>query len=486
VARVLCIWFPDWPLRRPDVPADRPAQVVDASGIVIAVDAAAHAMGARVGMRRREAEALAPTAVTLVSDPAAEAVAFEPVALAIEDLVPRIEMAAPGLVFLPTAGAVRYYGSEDALIGKVVAAVEALAPGGRFGLADGPFAARMAAERAIDGPLVVADTASFLAGIDVSALGVDELVDTFRWLGIGTLGDLARLPREAIASRFGPLGLEAHRTASGEERPVLARTIDDEVIVEEAFDPPLDDFERAAFAARALAGALLDAVAPTGAMPHRIEVEAESATGVIRARTWRSSHPFAEVEVAERVRWQLRAWVESGGVPGGVVRLRLAPADLSDRGRQLRLGEDAASELDARRALSRAQGLVGPDAVLQAIPQGGRDPAERVHWHRWGEAPEAAALDSKAPWPGRLPEPSPALVPPEPRPFEIEWEGGFPVRVRLGSRWEPVLGWAGPWRRTGRWWEGESVADRYQVVTSAGAFLCEVRDGRCRLVGVYD
>jgi len=464
VARVLCIWFPDWPLRRPDVPADRPAQVVDASGIVIAVDAAAHAMGARVGMRRREAEALAPTAVTLVSDPAAEAVAFEPVALAIEDLVPRIEMAAPGLVFLPTAGAVRYYGSEDALIGKVVAAVEALAPGGRFGLADGPFAARMAAERAIDGPLVVADTASFLAGIDVSALGVDELVDTFRWLGIGTLGDLARLPREAIASRFGPLGLEAHRTASGEERPVLARTIDDEVIVEEAFDPPLDDFERAAFAARALAGALLDAVAPTGAMPHRIEVEAESATGVM----------------------QLRAWVESGGVPGGVVRLRLAPADLSDRGRQLRLGEDAASELDARRALSRAQGLVGPDAVLQAIPQGGRDPAERVHWHRWGEAPEAAALDPKAPWPGRLPEPSPALVPPEPRPFEIEWEGGFPVRVRLGSRWEPVLGWAGPWRRTGRWWEGESVADRYQVVTSAGAFLCEVRDGRCRLVGVYD
>lgn len=443
------------------------------------------AAGVRVGMRRREAEALCPTALTLVADPGAEAAAFEPVAQAIEEIVPRLELAAPGLAFVPAAGAVRYYGSEEALVGKMAAAVEEVAPGGRFGLADGPFAARLAADAAVEEPLIVADTPGFLAGLDVSALGIDELVDTFRWLGVGTLGDLASLPRAAIASRFGPVGLEAHQIASGEDRSVDPRRITDEIVAEDLFDPPLGDFERAAFAARALAGRLLALVAPTGAKPHRVEVEAESAIGEVRSRTWRSAHPFSEVELAERVRWQIRAWVESGGVPGGIVRLRLAPADLSDLGRQLRLGEDAASEDDARRALSRAQGLIGPGAVLQAIPQGGRDPGERVHWYRWGEEP-GTLLDPKAPWPGRLPAPSPALVPPEPRPFEVEWEDGFPARVRLGSRWEPVLGWAGPWRQTGRWWEGEPPADRYQIVTSAGAFLCEVQGGRCWLVGVYD
>jgi protein ImuB len=453
---------------------------------VVAVTPDAFAMGARVGMRRGEAEALAPTAVTLVSDPGAEAVAFEPVAAAIESVVPAMEMTAPGLVHLPLAGAMRYYRSEERVMAAVVAAVDRVAAGGRFGLADGPFAARMAAERAIAGPLIVTDTAGFLAEIDVAALGVEELVATFRWLGIGTLGGLAALPRPAVASRFGPAGLEAHRIASGEDRMVHPRPIPESVLVEEVFEPPLDDFERAAFAARALARRLLEAVAPSGAMPHRVEVEVEAATGMVRARTWRSAHPFAEVELAERVRWQLRAWIESGGVPGGVVRLRLIPADLSDRGRQLRLDEDAASDLDARRALGRAQGLVGPDAVLQAVPQGGRDPGERVQWHRWGEPAEGIARDPAAPWPGRLPSPSPSLVPPQPRPFEVEWDAGFPVRVRLGSRWEPVLGWAGPWRRTGRWWEGESAADRYQVVTSAGAFLCEVREGRSWLVGVYD
>jgi protein ImuB len=461
--------------------------VVDGSGAVLAASVEAVVAGVRPGMRRRQAEALCPAVVTLTADLGAEAVAFEPVLRAVEGVVPRVEPASPGLAYVPVAGAARYYGGEAPLVVAVSAALhEVAAPGGRMGLADGPFAARMAAAAAVDGPVVVADTAAFLAGLDVSTLEVEELVDTFRWLGVRTLGDLAALPRAAVASRFGDPGLHAHRIASGEDRPVVPRRNTEGIVVEEEFEEPLEDFDRAAFAARSLAGSLLEAVAPVGGMPYRVDVEVEAGDGTVRSRTWRSPHPFGEAELAERVRWQLRAWVESGGVPGGVVRLRLTPLDLSDRGRQLRLDEDVSSEADARRALTRAQGLVGPDAVLLAIPQGGRDNAERVHWHRWGEEPGGSARDAAAPWPGRLPEPSPALIPPEPRRFDVEWEDEFPVRVRLGSRWEPVLGWAGPWRRTGRWWDEEAPADRYQVVTSAGAFLCEVRDGRCWLVGVYD
>jgi hypothetical protein len=56
----------------------------------------------------------------------------------------------------------------------------------------------------------------------------------------------------------------------------------------------------------------------------------------------------------------------------------------------------------------------------------------------------------------------------------------------MGSRWEPVLGWAGPWRRVGRWWQEEGTSDVYQIVTSVGAMLCRVADGRTYLVGVYD
>lgn len=476
--------FPDWPLRRPDAPPDEPCQVVDHTGRITAVDRHAAAAGVKIGMRRREAEGLCPTVVTLDADPGAETAAFEPVVQAVEAVVPRVEMAAPGLLFVPVAGAVGYYGGEQPVVDRVAAAVACTAgPGGRIGLADGPFAARMAVG---DPPVIVVDTAAFLAALDVDVLGVAEIVDTFRWLGIGTLGDLLSLPRSAVASRFGNPGLDAYRIAAGEDRPLRPRVVPAEVSVEERFEPPLDDLERSAFAARGLARRLMESLVPDGGIPHRIEVEAESAHGRVRVRTWRSNDPFTEAELAERIRWQLRAWVESGGVPGGLARLRLAPADLSDRGRQLKLGEDAVSDVGTRRALARAQALVGRDAILQARPQGGRDPAERVCWQRWDEEPGAATLDPGALWPGRLPEPTPALVPPDPPPLEVEWDGGFPTRVRMGSRWEPVLTWAGPWRATGNWWEGEDPADRYQIVTSAGAVLCEVRAGRCYLAGIYD
>ena len=502
--RTLCVWFPDWPLRpeqaqRPGqaqqpepadtVPATGPSQAVDGANVVVAVNDVAAAAGLQPGMRRGEAEAICPTVTTVLSDPAKEAVRFEPVVAAVEELVPRVEMAMPGLIFVPVRGAVAYYGGEEALLERVVKEVDAVAGGGgRFGLAGGPFAARIAAGMATgeDPVRLVTDDETFRTSLDVASLGRDELAATFRWLGIRTLGDLAGLPREAVASRFGTEGLEMHRLAAGEDRALLPRRIPGDLAVEERFAPPLGALDQAGFAARALANRLMESLAPTGARPHRVEIEAESAGGALRSRTWRSNDPFDGTALAERVRWQLRAWVESGGISGGLVRLRIVPEDLSDEGRQLALHEDAAAEAEARRAFIRAQALVGPDAVLLARAQGGRDPGERVQWFRWGEAAPVPPRDLAAPWPGKLPGPTPALVPPQPPLLQVEWADGLPSRIRLRSRWEPVLSWAGPWRRVGRWWQGEGAADRYQLVTSAGAFLCEVREGSTYLIGVYD
>lgn len=441
-------------------------------------------------MRRGEAEAICPTVVTVASDPSIEAVRFEPVARAIEELIPRIEMATPGLVFAPVAGAVKYYGGEEPLVDLVAKEIDKVTgPGFQIGLAAGPFAAHRAAERGRP-VLIVEDDAAFLASLDIAALGSEELAATFRWLGITTLGSLAELPRNAVTTRFGHVGTEAHRIAHGLDRAPTARQIPPDLDVEERFSPPLENLEQAAFVARAMANRLVTELRAHGAAPHRVEVTAEAADGTTRVRTWRNRDPFDESTLAERVRWQLRAWLDSArfrsgpGIRGGVVRLRIAPADVSDRGRQLALTDDARSVAEAERALIQAQAIVGIDGVMQARPKGGRAPGDQVAWYRWGDEPPET--DAKAPWPGRIPNPAPALVPPEPRPIEVEWDGPLPSRVRLGSRWVEVLSWAGPWRDIGRWWEGGSGCNRYQIVTSAGAFLCEVRDGKTYLAGVYD
>ncbi len=456
--------------------------------MVIAVNALGRELGVERGMARRAAESLIPGAVVLERNRPDDARRFEPLVELVESFVPRVEVAEPGLVFVAIEGAIRFYGDESTLAGLIAKELDRrFGPGCRIGVASTAFAARIAAALASTDPVCVVDDRRFLSVQDLGVLPNRDLVDTFRWLGFATLGDLASLPREAIASRFGQVGIDAHRLASGESLPVAPRTIPADLVVEELFEEPLEILEQVAFAARMLGVRLMTALQRAGVAPHVLEVEVESKEGETRTRTWRSSDPFTEESVIERVFWQVRGWVEAAGGPvGGVTRLRVTPLEISGEGRQLGFLEDTAAILEAERAITRLRSIVGPDRVLTAHPQGGRDPVERVRWSAWGEETPTPERDPAAPWPGRTPGPAPALVPPDPVPFTIDWDRGIPVRVRLRSRWVEVLSWAGPWRSTGRWWQQEGDADRYQVVTSAGAFLCEVTRKGTFLMGVYD
>lgn len=483
------MWFPNWSLRRPDAPSDRPFLVVEPppASTVVAVSAGLEAIEA--GMPRRQAEGLYPEAVVLIRDRDEETRRFEPLVQLVEEIVPRVEVSDPGLLFVPLSGALRYYRAEDEivrLIGEKLAGEEA-----KMGVADGPFAASLAA-KAANPALIVSDTGRFLQELDVTSLatgrgeGVESLVATFRWLGITTLGDMAALPREAIASRFGASGIEMHRLARGEDRSVTPRSIPTKMAVEMVFEDPLENLDRVAFAAREAASRLMSRMHSDGIAPHRVGVEIEGSDGTVRARVWRSGDPFTEEALADRVWWQMRAWIEQSQIQGGVRRLRIDPADVSGEGRQLGFCEDVSAWVEAERAVGRVQALLGPDSVLQADTQGGRMPGDRVAWRRWGESVAPSGKDESYPWPGSIPQPSPALVPEKPPILEVEWDGGMPVRVRLGTHWEPVSNWAGPWRFSGKWWEGGRPQDRYQIVTSAGAFLCTVEDGVTRLAGIYD
>lgn len=431
---------------------------------------------------------MCPEVVTLVDDQAASAAAFEPVACVIEDVVATVEVVHPGLALAPIAGAVSYYGSEADVVQRVHEAVKEVTGGGaHVGVARGPFAARHAAQNATpDAPLLVDNDADFLALLDIEVVGHEDLAATFRWLGVATLGELARLPRAAIASRFGTVGLVAHQLASGEDRNIRPSHLEGPPIAEEKFEDPITHLEQVGFVARSMMATLKVVLASEGASPHAVDIEAEAADGTIRNRTWRSPHPFTADELTERIRWQLHAWVAKGGIPGGLVRLRVTPHEVSDRGRQLALGHDATQQDEAHRALLRTQAVVGVDGVVVARPQGGRDPAERVSWSRWGEQAQEPQRDPAAPWPGAIPRPAPALVPDPPPQLEVEWDEGTPVRIRLRSRWVPVLSWAGPWRKTGKWWEGDEPADRYQLVTSTGALLIATKQGRAYVLGIYD
>ena len=556
MVRTLVVWCPDWPVVVAGLPVDEPVAVVHANRVV-ACSAAARAEGVRRGLRRREAQGRCPGLTVLPVDIDGEARAFEAVAAAMDDLTPRVEVVRPGTLAFPTRGPSRYNGGDEVLAmlvaGLATGALPAGAPTARVGVADGPFAAGHAARRAgalndpagldpdpddpavlgagdtrkrrvsVDpgGSLVIPSggSAAFLAPLPVATLDAagivtPELTEVLRRLGIRTLGALADLAAVDVLGRFGTAGERAHRVARGlDDRPPALRTVPPELTVSSELDPPVDRVETAAFVARTLATELAGRLTSRGLACTRVAVEAETDHDEVRSRLWRSEGGLDPGALADRVRWQLDGWLNGpwGGRPtGGIRLLRLVPDQVvADDGRQLGFwGGAAAADERAARGVARLQGLLGPGAVTVPQLHGGRGPGEQLtlvpaHTVVLGTARPRPDASVAAPWPGRLPAPSPALVHPEPAAADVLDAGCAPVGVTgrglvtaepawvavAGGRAEEVSAWAGPWPADERWWDpaAHRRRARIQVVLAEGrAHLLTLEAGRWSVEATYD
>ena len=254
---------------------------------------------------------------------------------------PDVEVVEPGVCAFGARGPARYFGGETALAARITAALADLGVESRTGVADGLFAALLAAR---DGTAVPpGGTARFLAAQPVSVLADQDLAALLVRLGLGTLGDFAALPVRDVASRFGDAGEYAHRLARGlDSRPLATRPPPADLSVVQEFDPPEPRAEPVVFAARALAESLHDGLAARGLTCVRVQVTVGWADGRESSRRWRHDGLLSATAVAERVRWQLDGWQPAApgdeNTPGGIIALRLAP-DLVVRaaGQQLAL-----------------------------------------------------------------------------------------------------------------------------------------------------
>ncbi len=485
--------------------------------VVRAASREARADGVARGMRRREAEARCPEAVCIDADESHEARAFEAVARAVETFTPRVVLERPGLCAFPTRGPSRYFGGDDALADAVVEAVRAVVGSGadvRVGIADSVFTARLAARHgAVVAP---GESSAFLQPWPVSVLGDDDLAQLLVRLGLRTLGDIAALPVDAVLARFGTDGERFHQLARGIDPSAPALVTPPPDLVERVeLDPPADRVDTAAFAAKSLADRLLARLAAQGLACTRVIVEAETEHGERLTRCWRHDGALTPATLAERVRWQLDGWIATGDTTAGLTMLALVPDEVvTADGRQLGFwGGDQVARDRADRALARVQGMLGFDAVVTAVEQGGRTPAERVRWVPWGELREPerplACGREVAAWPGVLPPPSPARVFDPPLPAELVdrsgasvrvsgrgEQAGVPARLRcrvLPSGGGPVRAWAGPWAHDVRWWDPRAHrrCARWQVVVDAGdagdvACVVVVEAGHAAVEAIYD
>ncbi|WP_232678652.1 DNA polymerase Y family protein [Nocardioides sp. R-C-SC26] len=532
--RILVGWCPDWSvvaaLGEAGLPPLAPAAVLSANRVEVC-NASARAEGVRRGQRRRDAQARCPELALLGANPDRDARAFEPVLATVEELRPGVAALRPGLLAVRAPG--RFFGGEEhaaAILAETL--VDAGVRDCRFGVADDLFTAEQAARMAPTQEARVVragGSAAFLRDLPLEVLTTipdlpqaSELVSLLRRLGLDTLGEFAALPLEAITQRLGRPGVEVWRRVRGEDATqsagVSERTPPPDLVAEVAFEPPLDSVEAVCFSTRTTAERFLAELASRHLVATEVRVEAEydGADGPgISSRTWLHPRCFSSRDLIDRVHWQLQAHTSGSGlrsrrgIDGGAVRapierVRFVPETVEPAHAHAQGLWGGGGDDQVERGVARVQAMVGFEAVVRPVLQGGRSPSARQAAVPWGER-ATTSTPREQPWPGQIPGPAPVRVFARPIPAEIHGDDGRPVavsargavtgiparlRIDTGS-WQPVAAWAGPWPVDEQWWGAASSsagpAARFQMVGVDGrAWLAVCRAGTWLIEAGYD
>jgi len=344
----------------------------------------AEAFGIHAGMPLGEALARCPSLALVPPDPAGVAERWERLLVRLEAIGAAVEPERPGLACFAAGGLLRLHGGS--LERVLDAARRALRQPARFGAGPSRFCALAAASRArVRRPLVVpggeAAAASFLAPLPVALLRgrheTVELPEPLERLGIATLGELAALPRAAVADRFGAPGLLAHELAHGRDGRLAPRQ-PPERLAEELELPEALSGVQLDQALRLLVDRLLARRERRGRTLRTVVLAAK----LVEGGTWRERVPFREA-LADPVRMRLALAQRLQLLPAPAERLRLAVERFGPPASDQRslLDEAAAVRRSRlREAVRQARAAAGPDAALRvlAVEADSRVPERRV------------------------------------------------------------------------------------------------------------
>ncbi|MEA2271763.1 MAG: protein ImuB [Solirubrobacteraceae bacterium] len=347
------------------------------------VSLAAAAHGVRARMRLGEALARCPTLALIPPDPVGVADEWELVIGALERVGAAVESERPGLACFAAGGLLRLHGGLENVI---AAARREVRRPVRIGAGPSRFCALAAASQARPRrPEIFTRPESDLAQLPVALLHLrapaSELPEALERLGIATLGDLAALPRAALADRFGAAGLVAHDLAQGRDTPLLPRAPGQRL--EETLDLP--ESTSGTQLERAL-GMLIDRLLARRERRNRTLRTVALAARLVEGGTWRERVVFREALAdPERMRLALGNHLASLPAPAESLRLvveRFGPPAAD----QQPLLRDGPAQRDARlrEAVRQVRAAAGAEAALRVLPV---DPDSRIPERRAVLAP---------------------------------------------------------------------------------------------------
>ncbi len=335
------------------------------------VSGAAEAFGVVAGMAIGEALARCPDLELVPADPLAVAEAWEGVLGALEGVGAAVESARGAIAYFDADGLRGMYGSDAHTI---AVARRALSRPVRIGAGPTRFcalAAALAAGTRRANILDAREASRRLAAAPVELLGHRErtamLVEPLKRLGVRTLGELCGIgpsPRDALADRFGSPGILAYDLASGEDSPLVPRSVKDTL----AESLQVGDASSGTMLSRVL-GVLVDRLFARPERRGRTLRAVVLSACLEGGGTWRERVVFREaLGDPKRVCLSLSLRLPLLPAPAEMLRLeaeRFGPAggeqhtllDQTTQARRERLGE----------AVNQVRTVAGNDAALRAV-----------------------------------------------------------------------------------------------------------------------
>jgi protein ImuB len=370
---------------------ERPAALAPEPGaaqLIGEVSPAAERFELRAGMRLGEALSRCPELLLVPPDSEQAERAWEGALRGLEEIGAEVESERPGEAFFEADGLHRLWGGIDGVLAR---ARRAAGMPVRLAAAPGRFCSFAAARRArprTDPPVVRSSEARrFLAPLPVSLLHgrlqaprartlsdegePDDLPNELERLGVETLGRLAELPRDAVADRFGEIGLRALRLARGGDYPLRPRSPHQELAVELEL-PDASSGQQLDRALELLISRLLAHPERRGRTLRALRLSARLAAG----GGWRRRATLRSA-ASERERLADLLMPLLSLLPGPASVLRLEAVSLGPAaGEQLSLaGPDEQRRRRIGEAVRQARAAGGSDAVLRVLEV---DPASRV------------------------------------------------------------------------------------------------------------
>ncbi len=362
--KIVCVWLPHfmWQLEVVDKPAlvDRPVVLIgeaeSGTSVSVVLDRSPRLTEIEIGMSATAAQSRRRDILLVQAKPFVAEEQTDALADRLQDIIPEVEIAGPGLIYVGIWGAERLYGSDSEIL-KLLGAVtqDQQYADVRLGLGPNKWLSLVGAtlsehHRARKLPL---DASSVLHELSIDVLPVSfDLKTRMRGFGIRSLGDVTHIPRGSFEAQFGSYGRQAWLLAKGiDESPLVPRVRVEQVTEEFTFDVPsvvlptiltaIEGLLETAFSSREMrrrnARAAEIILAIQKRAPQRIRVA---------FKTPAQSTAQAISPIATRL--------ESVSINGPVERVRLTLTDLTlERGRQSSYMADTRQQALLREALTQ-------------------------------------------------------------------------------------------------------------------------------------